>query len=559
MVAKELNSGEELRLWHDELRARRFPPYPLDGDALFLAYYVPAEMKCHLALGWGMPASVIDPFAEFRNLINGRDWAGGAGLLGCSEFYGVPPRMTTEHKTEMRDLVMGGEVDDHRESILEYCASDVYILADIWRKMAGHIPMEQALFRGEYMKCVARMEHAGVPLDVETFGQLKANWDDLKRQLIQDIDADYGVFDGSTFKMERFAAYLREHRIPWPRTDSGQLSLSDTTFRDMAKRFPHLEPLRQLRVSLSQLKLNKLAVGPDGRNRTGLSPFRSVTSRNQPSNARWIFGPSAWMRSLIKPEEGQALAYIDWSQQELGIAAALSQDANMLAAYRSGDFYLAFARQAGAVPATATKHSHASEREQFKVTALAVMYGGTERLIARNTGLALAFAKDLLRLHRRTYPTFWAWRERVVNTMHMRGSISSVFGWRIHRGRDELRTDRTTANFPMQSAGAEMLRLGTMYLMDAGIQVIAPIHDAVLIEAPLPDIDEQVQQARDLMAQASRDVLFNRLELRTDVDVVRYPDRYRDGRGVEMWDSVTRFLAGTSRGDVSDQLGHGRG
>jgi hypothetical protein len=556
MVAKELLSGREVRLWRDEMRSRRFPPFPLDADALYLAYYVPAELKCHQVLDWGLPASVIDPFVEFRNLTNNAGWHGGASLLGCAQYFGIPPRMTTEHKTEMRELVMGGEVEKHRDDILDYCAEDVEILAELWPLLRDKINIEQALLRGAYMRSAARIEYNGVPLDMDTYGRLAEAWPDIKQQLIADVDSDYGVFEGSTFKTERFAGYLEREGIPWPRTQTNRLSLSDDTFRDQARRYPQLEPLRQLRIALNQLKLTGLAVGPDGRNRTSLSPFRSITSRNQPSNTKWIFGPSAWLRSLIKPEPGHGVAYIDWSQQELGIAAALSQDERMTAAYQSGDFYLAFAKQAGAVPSDGTKATHPTERERFKITALAVMYGGSEQLIARNTGLELAYAKELLRLHKRTYPTFWDWRGRVINFMHMNGFVDSVFGWRLHRGRDSFRTDRTVANFPMQSAGAEMLRLAIVYLTDAGIKVIAPVHDAVLIEAPANELDGAIEKARDLMAQASRDVLRDRLELRTDVDVVRYPDRYRDSRGAEMWQSVTRFLEQnpTNQYGVCDQL-----
>jgi hypothetical protein len=50
-------------------------------------------------------------------------------------------------------------------------------------------------------------------------------------------------------------------------------------------------PLRELRHALSQLRLNALAVGSDGRNRCLLSTFRAKTSRNQPSNSQFIFGP----------------------------------------------------------------------------------------------------------------------------------------------------------------------------------------------------------------------------------------------------------------------------
>jgi hypothetical protein len=112
--------------------------------------------------------------------------------------------------------------------------------------------------------------------------------------------------------------------------------------------YPIVSPYRELRSSLAELRLNDLAVGEDARNRTILSAFRSRTGRNQPSNTRFIFGPSVWLRGLIKPPPGCAIAYIDWAQQEVGIAAALSRDPALLAAYQSGDVYAAFARQAGA-------------------------------------------------------------------------------------------------------------------------------------------------------------------------------------------------------------------
>ena len=82
-----------------------------------------------------------------------------------------------------------------------------------------------------------------------------------------------------------------------------------------------------------------------------------------------------WLRGLIKPVAGNAVAYVDWSQQEMGITAALSGDAAMMQAYRSGDPYLAFAKQAGAVPSDVTKDSHPIERNRFKVCALAVPGG----------------------------------------------------------------------------------------------------------------------------------------------------------------------------------------
>ena len=97
-----------------------------------------------------------------------------------------------------------------------------------------------------------------------------------------------------------------------------------------------------------------------------LSAFRARTGRNQPSNSQFIFGPSAWLRSLIKPPEGYAVSYLDFQQQEFGIAAALSGDPNMIEAYETGDPYLTFAKQAGAVPPDATKKSHPKRTRAFQ-------------------------------------------------------------------------------------------------------------------------------------------------------------------------------------------------
>ena len=94
----------------------------------------------------------------------------------------------------------------------------------------------------------------------------------------------------------------------------------------------------------------------------------------------------------------------------------------------------------------------------------------------------------------------------------------------------------------MQANGAEILRLACCYMTEAGIRVCAPVHDAVLIEAPLEVLDEQIAQARALMAQASRDVL-NGFELGTDVEEFRFPERYCDeDRGGEFWDLVMAEL-----------------
>jgi DNA polymerase-1 len=91
-----------------------------------------------------------------------------------------------------------------------------------------------------------------------------------------------------------------------------------------------------------------------------------------------------------------------------------------------------------------------------------------------------------------------------------------------------------------------MLRLACCFATERGIEVCAPVHDAVLICAPLDQLERDVERMRACMAEACRCVL-NGFELRTDATLVRYPGRYRDPRGAVMWERVTQLVAQQAR------------
>jgi len=374
---------------------------------------------------------------------------------------------------------------------------------------------------------------------VEVLRKLRKRWTSIQDKLIKCIDADYGVYEGRTFKRDRFEAWLVWNGIPWPRLESGQLDMGDDTFRQMARCYPAVSPLRELRSSLADLRLNDLEVGHDGRNRIILSAFRARTGRNQPSNSKFIFGPSVWIRSLIKPGPGRAVAYIDYGQQEFAIAAKLSGDRSMAEAYASGDPYLTFAKQAGAIPPEGTKETHAGVRELFKTTALGVLYGMEAEGLALRLDKPSIIARDLLRAHHETYRQFWRWSDAVVDHAKLTGKLHTCFGWTLHGCCGA--NPRSLRNFQMQAHGAEMLRLACCMATERGIQVCAPVHDALLIEAPIDEIETAVATTREVMAEASRIVLSG-FEVRTDAKIVRYPERFTDARGTRMWDDATRSV-----------------
>jgi DNA polymerase I len=159
--------------------------------------------------------------------------------------------------------------------------------------------------------------------------------------------------------------------------------------------------------------------------------------------------------------------------------------------------------------------------------------------LALQAGITPAEAKELLRLHKETYRSFWRWSENIVSAAMINNEMKTVFGWRRRIGREP--NSRSLMNFRMQANGAEMMRIAAIAATEAGIEVCAPIHDAFLINAPLDRLDEDVAKMRQIMSKAGRAVTGG-LDIRTDAEVVRFPGRYMDERGKAMWEKVIALL-----------------
>jgi hypothetical protein len=313
--------------------------------------------------------------------------------------------------------------------------------------------------------------------------------------------------------------------------------------RAIAQRYPEVAELCMGKITLDQLKSFKLTVGDDDRNRCMLSAFASKTGRNQPSNSKFAFGLNAAFRSLIKPSAGNALAYLDFSGQEFAEAAYFSGDQNMIDAYESGDPYSDWARKSGAMPADGNKKTHPGVRGVYKRAALGVNYGMGAETLGEYVGVSNTRARELLRSHHETFPQFWRWSDAVYNAGIATRELQTVFGWRMR----VLPTakSRTLLNYPMQANGSEMLRLACCFAVDRGLKIIAPIHDAILLEAPADQIEADIAALTECMVAASRAVLGGPA-VRVDASKpLHFPQRYIDGRdgSTELWDTTMRLLS----------------
>ena len=219
-------------LWRDELLAlRRGAVRGRRRTRLFVAYYASAELGCFLALGWPMPARILDLFAEFRATTNGLDAAvrpraAGRPAVARPATPWPPTRRPRCATWRMRG---GPYAAAERRAILDYCASR--------RGRAGRAapaccrqssPASAALASRSAKRCCAAATwppprawsgpaSRSTPRCWHASGRAGPG---SRRELIAEVDARYGVYEGSTFKADRFAAYLAANGIPWPRLPS---------------------------------------------------------------------------------------------------------------------------------------------------------------------------------------------------------------------------------------------------------------------------------------------------------------------------------------------------
>ena len=162
--------------------------------------------------------------------------------------------------------------------------------------------------------------------------------------------------------------------------------------------------------------------------------------------------------------------------------------------------------------------------------------------LAARTGIHVVEAREILLRHKETYRTFWRWAEQNINAALMGVRLLTRFGWPIRLGFGSEPNPRSLLNWPMQANGAEMMRLACMMATEAGLMICAPIHDALLLEAPIDKLEDQVTKLRAIMQEASALVLCEGRVCGVDVATVTYPDRYSDKRGKVMWDRVMALV-----------------
>ena len=185
-------------------------------------------------------------------------------------------------------------------------------------------------------------------------------------------------------------------------------------------------------------------------------------------------------------------------------------------------------------------------RDKYKVMMLATQYGMAAETLAARLGVSTFEAHEMLRQHRSMFAQYWKWSDDWVQHALQTGIMRTAMGWTCRIGVIEF-NERSIRNWPVQATGADILRVACIMAARHGIRLLAPVHDAVLIEAPIERIDADVVLMQDDHAPGIADRAQRRCrgthELRTDAKIIRYPERYSDKRGAAIWEHMLELLA----------------
>lgn len=437
----------------------------------------------------------------------------------------------TKEKTECRDLIISDPKKFSKEDqkrILDYNALDVEFLPTIWEAIKEEyaslvheddLDWEEyfvdALWRGRYSAHTAIMESVGYPINYEATRNFSRQIPAIIAECQRDINEQLPEI--MPFKwIPREARYswnqiatknwLRENGYDednWMKTDGGDLSLSLEAFEQHFQ-FKHDYPrgnfgaqmvrflkLKQSLYGFSEPKKDAKKksfwnnVGPDKRVRPYMNIYGAQSGRSQPAATGFMFLKPAWMRALVQPAEDHYLAGIDYGQQEFFLAALLSEDENMIAAYLSGDPYLYMGKAAGAIPEDGTKETHELIRDKFKSTTLGILFMMTKYgLSAKLTGdtgepHTEEEAQELIDIFEDLFPVFTEWRKDKIYEYEQGNAIRTLDGWIVWTDNDN---PRSVGNAPIQGAGASIMRKAVDIAVLDGVKCVFTLHDAIYIE-----------------------------------------------------------------------------
>jgi hypothetical protein len=476
------------------------------------------------------------------------------GQLEAARLYGVECGEQAE-KEQARGVILSrawerGDEGVWRE-IEQYCMSDVEVTEQLFAKLEPRTVFVQAVLRGSYAAEVGRMAQRGIPADVTAYQRLCEQYKPVLIQYRKAWDLEGGRLTprGSirpAWWEQKLAALGRTER--YPRTKTGRAS---TQLAHVLRLAREREDDAELVELAGWLELKKLlperkggegvrvpALGSDGRFRYDMFAFGTHTGRSLGKSNEAIMQMVAWMRGFISPPQGEVLVYLDFEGQEVAIAAALSKDEELRRAYESGDVYIAIAKMAGAITADTSEEEARRIRRAYKVLTLGRNYGMSFRSFWEKSGVSHAAAARAWQFFLRRFNRLDRWQRQLLEQARQRGWMQTRWGWRATVYPDTRRT--ALLNWPIQAAGADVLRMAVLRAAAEGFAVVAVAYDAMLVSVPEAGAEARIAELQGLVEEAAE--LTVGIRIRVGCQTIRPGERFLTEETLPEWEKVMQAL-----------------
>ncbi len=438
-------------------------------------------------------------------------------------------------------LASGDREFAYRDIVQSTLGASISVDASAQEMIGALLPLATALDRkldDEGMKALAcdiemplisvlfHMEKNGFAVDVKHLATLSRTFDDRLQELTIAIHRDAG----------------REFNINSPS------QLADVLFIDLAlatkgikktksgfsTAAPELEKIADLhpivgKISeyreLAKLKgtyadtLPKL-VQADGRIHARFNQCVAATGRLSGSDPNLQNIPirsdlGREIRKAFIATPGYVLLSADYSQIELRLAAALSQDRSFIDAFHDGaDIHKRTAAEMWSIDEIdVTKE----QRYAAKAINFGILYGIGARALAKSANVRFEEAKDFIDRYFIAHPGIRSYLDATKLQVHADGFVTSLFGRRrylpeIHSGMPQLvaSAERMAINMPIQATQADIIKMAMIrvadYLRTADInaRMIAQVHDELVFEVKRSDAEELEKNVRALMGSVAQ-------------------------------------------------------
>lgn len=417
------------------------------------------------------------------------------------------------------------------EKQTEYAVED----ADITFQLKEHFEKElgeantQKLFdeiEVPLLRVLAAMELEGINLDTDFLASLSGALDNDILRLEKEIYEEAGeTFNIASPKQLGEILFGKMKLIDKPKkTKTGQYSTSEDVLSFLAKDHKIIRDVLEYR-GLAKLKSTYVDALPNqvepttGRVHTDYMQAVAATGRLSSNNPNLQNIPIRTERgrqvrkAFIPRNEDYVLMAADYSQIELRIIAALSEEENMIDAFKNGeDIHASTAAKVFNVPLNEVTRE---QRSNAKTVNFGIIYGVSAFGLSNQTDLSRSEAKDLIDTYYKTYPKLRNYISDQIDFAREHGYVQTVLGRRrylkdINGSNQVVRgaAERNAVNAPIQGSAADIIKVAMINIYNKlekenyQSKMLLQVHDELVFDVYKPELDKLKAMVKHEMENA---------------------------------------------------------